>query len=374
MQPKQTLKSLLWRLFGTHALADKVERLDQEVQSTHEAVKRLSEIIGHHISRSSPVDTPAHSSNDHNNSSVTLANSLEVEKCREIAADMIFVFGFARSNTSILTNCLNTDADTLILAESYFFMRKKDKNFQDWFNKQHISFANQITKTSYAPNFVADRAHDWLDWLFEARKFYNRLGEKVAFSHFHFARVPPAEVREFFEARFFHSKHVFTIRDPVQTLISLAKLRKKSDSTSVKNELTAWLDFIQFWADFIRTFPHTITLIAEKFDKNAINELENFLSIDLSAAHHLLSDEEKQFHQTGKSGSIVADYSDELNSLYDAVKAAISHNETFQATQKRTLLGNDTRYSNTAPTRVAPRPLGQVWVMAEELKERVQSA
>lgn len=187
----------------------------------------------------------------------------------------------------------------------------------------HVLFDNQVSKPTYAPDFIPGINHRYYDWLLAASDHYDLIGDKMAFSSIHFGYCAPNDIMAFYEARFFASRYVFTLREPVQNLLSCLKLIGKDDAVSLRTLMVAWLDFIKFWADWIRTFPHTLTL-AGALDKQKVQQLLGFLSIESPDAWLLLDDEERRLHLDAGRYEDLALHADALSDIYQHALAAIT--------------------------------------------------
>jgi hypothetical protein len=258
----------------------------------------------------------------------------------------------------------------LLLGEANFYIEKSHNNFRNWYNQQHVLFNNQVAKSYYAPDFLPARDHQWWEWLCAASVFYPIVGDKMAFSSAHFGHVSPANIRTFFEARFYPARYIFLIRSPVQTVLSLIKQAGISKNELVPREIDAWLQYIQFWADFVRSFPNTLTLISEKLNEHTVEEIGSFIGEPMQEAAVLLNAEERRHHPMQSNYPILEEFGPELAEIFALVEAALrSPRALWQAEQKRTLVANDTHGSMTAQSSKVPQPIGQAWVLAQALRE-----
>ena len=80
-------------------------------------------------------------------------NSEEFAVCRRLERKAVFIVGFARSSTTVTLQILNAAKNAFILGEANFYLPNAEARFRDWYNRMHIEFNNQITKSSYAPDF-----------------------------------------------------------------------------------------------------------------------------------------------------------------------------------------------------------------------------
>ena len=298
--------------------------------------------------------------------------SQELEVCGALARRCLFVMGFARSSTTITLEILNTAPNALLLGEANFFQPREAPRWRDWYNTQHVSFRNQATKSAYTPDFVPDRLHTWWEWMEAAAAHYDVLGDKVAFSSNHLAGSGPEAISRFFEARFFGAKYVFLLRNPIDTLLSMAKLAGIDNDVALMCECRAWLRYVQLWADWVRNFPHTLTLIADDFGPQTVADLASFTGLALNDAELLLDERNRRRHEIPAHFPTLGAVKGELIEIFDLAKEALGQNPVlWQAEQKRSADENDDK--GDAPGRIAvvPRPLGHAWARAEDLQKRL---
>lgn len=294
----------------------------------------------------------------------------ELKTCRNLADKCVFVVGFARSYTTITLEMLNCAPSALLLGEANFFLHDHGDNFSRWYNNQHREFGNQITKSSYAPDFVPDKPHTWWQWLEGASQFYDCIGEKIALSDYHFDEMNPDAFRVFYEARFLESRYIFMLRNPVDVLLSSAKLLSVVDDSGMTKLCAAWLDFMLLWADFVRIFPHTMTIVCEDFGEATVSELETFTGLELGNARLLISVANKRPHKLTSKFPILVRLKPQLEEIYAEAMAAIGENRAlWQAEQKRDAVSNETDGTSLGSVAITPRPLGELWLRARDLRQ-----
>jgi Sulfotransferase family len=299
----------------------------------------------------------------------------EIDSCRALAGRCIFVAGFARSSTSILQSILNTAPRSIILGEANFYLPKDGARFCDWYNAQHVGFRNQSTKSTHAPDFTPGVDSTWWQWLTAAARFYDVLGDKMAFSSVHLSHPGPAAIVRFFEARFFEARYVFLLRNPVDTLLSGAKLFGIEDDARLVRECIAWLRYVQLWADWIRNFPHTLTLVADDLGPRDVARLAAFTGLPLEGAESLLHDGNRRHHEIPRHFPTLAAHREELMEIFDLARTALSETPAiWQAHQKRSTDENDSRGLVPGQVAIVPRPLGHAWAKAEDLCVRLANA
>lgn len=299
----------------------------------------------------------------------------EIEVCRKLSNRCVFIFGFARSNTTITSQILNVAKNVFLLNEANFYLPKDVARWRDWYNAQHVSFRNQATKSTYAPDFIPERDHTWWEWLDAASTYFDILGDKIAFSSYHFGETGEETIRSFFEARFFDAKYIFLIRNPVDTLLSLAKLAGITDDTQMVRECDAWLRYMQFWADSIRIFPNTLTLLADEFETQTIQVLASFTGLCLDGAELLLNVNNKRKHELPIHFQTLVSLKGEMFEIFDLAKAALSQESAlWQAVQKRSAEENNSKGETPGQIAIVSQPLGQVWIQAQQLRAKLSIA
>jgi hypothetical protein len=294
----------------------------------------------------------------------------EIVTCRRLAEKCIFIVGFGRSKTTITLELLNCASNALILSEANFFLDDHGEKFSTWYNNQHRDFENQRTKSSHAPEFIPGEPHTWWHWLANASQFYDFVGDKIAFSDYHFSKAPPDAFRPFYEARFLNSRYIFLLRNPIDVLLSAAKLTSVADDSGITRLCAAWLDFMELWADFIRIFPRTLTLICERFGKGTIEQLEAFTGLELGDARLLINPANTRRHKLTSKFPTLTRLKPQLEELYaEAIAAADESCALWQAEQKRSVSANDTRGEALGSIAMTSRPIGRLWLRVQETRE-----
>jgi hypothetical protein len=292
----------------------------------------------------------------------------EITTCRSIAHRSIFIFGHARSSTSITGRLINSSPRALILSESNFFIDRDEARWREAYNFQHVSYGNQRGKQTYAPDFIPGRAHTWWEWLAEAAMFYEVVGDKIALTNAQFEMVDQDKIQEFYEARFFNSKFIFLLRDPIQILISTRKLFTYDRDEQIFPHIIGWLKFIMLWCDWIRAFPNTITLTTDLINCDFIDRLSDFTCLDIENGKKLLSASERRQHPARALQPEYQDVETALLEIYkEAKRAAAEDPVLWQWHQKRTLSANNSAGDHSAPAAVEPRAIGQTWAIANQL-------
>ncbi len=292
----------------------------------------------------------------------------ELRTCRSIAGRCAFVLGPARSGTTILAQMINASSRAFITTEAFYCLAENHTDFRRWYNDQHRRFENQVSKTSYAPNFGYSGEHEWWKWLARAAEHFDVVGDKMAFADAHPQIIDPARLMEFFEARFFGSKFLFIFRDPVQSVLSAVDLWNRDPVALV----LGWAHVVKLWADFIRIFPNTMTVLLEELDRSKIAAIGDFLDLDLSESAKLLDPREQRRHDPEQSGreEFTRRITPLLQMIFGEIKESITMERVFlQADQKRARLDEPRHLLGSGRPEIAvvSTPVGRAWNLAHRL-------
>ena len=271
---------------------------------------------------------------DHSPKTGDLALLDEVNACRAIANRCAFVMGPARSGTTILAQVINGNDRAFLTTEAFYFWAEKYPEFRSWYNEQHVCFGNQVSKISYAPNFGGQGEQEWWKWLARAAEHFDLVGDKLAFTNVQLEPLTATDFMAFHETRFFRSKYIFIFRDPVQSVLSAANLWN-GDPVALA---LGWAQFTKLWADFIRVFPFTMTVLLEDMGTTKVAEIGDFLELDLSESARLLDPREQRRHQpdASKCGEFAGRVAPVLGMIFSEIKESVTMERVFlQADQKR---------------------------------------
>ena len=156
----------------------------------------------------------------------------------------------------------------------------------------------------------------------------------MAFTDHHVSKDSSVEFMPFFEARFFESRFIWIFRDPVQTVLSSTVLWANDPLLLIRS----WASMVKLWADFIRVFPLTMTILHADLNDSKTAELGEFLGLDLTGSSRLLDSREQRKHQPGEiaQGTIASKFAPILQMIYGEIKESIGLERVFlQADQKR---------------------------------------
>jgi Sulfotransferase family len=291
----------------------------------------------------------------------------ELSSCRSIANRCAFVVGPARSGTTILAQIINANDKAFLTTEAHYFQAEKHANFRTWYNEQHRGFGNQISKVSYAPNFGLGGEQEWWKWLARAAEHFDIVGDKLAFSDFHHQSLSLPDFMSFYEARFFRSKYVFIFRDPIQSVLSSTGLWK-GDPVEVA---LAWAQSVKLWADFIRIFPLTMTVL--------LGEIGDFLGLDLSESARLVDSREQRRHEleASRRDDFAGRVAPVLRMIFGEIQESLTMERVLlQADQKRVRLDEPGSLLGYTRPEIAfvTTPLGRAWNLAHRLISELRGA
>ncbi len=292
----------------------------------------------------------------------------ELRACRAIASRCAFVVGPARSGTTILAQIINGSDSAFLTTEANYFSAAAHADFREWYNEKHRTFENQKSKVSYAPKFGDQDERQWWQWLVRAADHFETVGDKMAFSDAHMGSLNVKEFTEFFEERFFRSKYVFIFRNPLQCVLSAIGLWNRVPAEAV----AGWCEFVKLWADFIRVFPSTMTVLLEQLDSGRVDEIGDFLSLDLREGARLLDSREQRRHKPEdyQCGEFVNRVAPLLQMIFSEIEDSLAMDRVFlQADQKRVPLDKGRRLLADCRSEIAvvTTPVGRAWNLAERL-------
>lgn len=304
-------------------------------------------------------------------SNIEPRDSREVDVCRSLANKCVFVIGYARSSTTLTLQMLNTSERAFLLGEANFFLDRDWTSFRSEFNKQHVGFKNQKTKSTYAPDLLPYQDNTWWEYLNELSHNFKIVGEKIALSSFHINKMGEDGIQDFFEARFLQSKYIFLIRNPIDTLISTLKLIQRDKPEDMLKECDAWLRYVKIWANFVRIFPNTKTFIADDFGSSSVPKLEQFVGIDLPVASSVFRPERRTKHDTEEKYAALVGLEEEFRDIFESVKFAAAKCEELGTIAFESGQQNSSQRVAFKGDRPDIHSLAQVWTKAENLRARL---
>ena len=310
VQERRTLKALGQQLGGKlFETANRVENVEAACPRTLEEYQRVvlyggEPQIGHVLENKDAL-------------------AREILTCRAIAADAFFIIGFARSGTTASLELVNNSIPSAyILGEANLYCPKHIPNFYEWYRGHVLIQKTQPAKSYHLPNLIPHRSATWWENLLALRSYYRIVGDKMAFNASHFDIATPASIQAFFEARFYNAKYLFLFRDPIATLRSWARLANFSSDAAMRREMIAWLRTVRLWADMVRIFPHTLTLIREEMGDAAAERLGSFIGHPLDKGYYHTKSTVRP--PVPDSFPSLTHHAEELSEIFSLVKS-VSH-------------------------------------------------
>lgn len=204
--------------------------------------------------------------------------------CRSIASQGLFVIGAARTGTTILQNALNDAEGVFLFGEPAFHRDPGNPDFAARYNGMHRAWGNQENKSSHCPDlFDADAA--WWEYLARLADMYPRVGAKIVINPPH-AIEESRQLFDFQCRHFYDAQHVFTFRNPLDTLMStrgLAQLTGGRVATHTE-VLRGFFAVMQLYILCLRNLPHVHVVFHEAVDAEVFLALEQSLGTPLRRA------------------------------------------------------------------------------------------
>lgn len=199
----------------------------------------------------------------------------------------VFIIGCARSGTTILTDIINTSDDVCILGEANFHYRWTLPDFVYSFNSQHRQSGRLASRSTYLPK-------DWIGLsacqvLEELRKTFPVVGSKIAFPPFreHSDGWTQDATLNFQMQHFYGARYIFSLREPVASCLSAAKLFPTASPNGI---LASWLRSLAFQVLGAQIFPRHWFIPQEWIDSTIFPKLEALLGVRFAATPDWLSD------------------------------------------------------------------------------------
>ena len=129
---------------------------------------------------------------------------------------------------------------------------------------------------------------------------------------------------------------------------------------------------MKLWADMIRIFPLTMTVLLEELDAVKVAEIGDFLRLDLTESVRLLDPREQRRHRPRDVdwGETVERVEPLLRMIYGEIRDTMRMQQVaLQADQKRERPDGSPRQpgSSSKDVAVVSTPVGRAWNLADQL-------
>ncbi len=201
------------------------------------------------------------------------------EQRRAIDDKGLFVYGCARSGTTILYETLNLSQDVFLLGEACFFLESNRKDFRAAHWRKHENYRSVRSKGLYLPAWDTGSGTA-LELVQELGGRYRYVGEKVAVGPwiFDYGIEDHAQFFEFQAKHFYHSKYIVIIRHPNEVTRSM--VRMWPDYTP-ERMLATWIAATQASVEILLTFPNALLVDFANLDEAMVGRLGQWLGVEI---------------------------------------------------------------------------------------------
>jgi hypothetical protein len=199
---------------------------------------------------------------------------------RQLEDQGLFVFGCARSGTTVLYETLNLSPDVYLLGEAFFYLEGDRDDFVGFHWKKHCEYHAPRAKGLYLPQIDGGRGNGF-DVLRALGSRHAYVGEKFATGPwmFEWGVADQAPLFAFHATHFFHSWYVLIVRHPAEVVRSMAVMWPRIPP---KLLLATWTLSLQTTVEMSFTFPKTLFLSLDRLDSAAVGRLGRELGIELA--------------------------------------------------------------------------------------------
>lgn len=248
------------------------------------------------------------------------------EQFDELSKKGLFIFGSARSGTSILHDCLNLSPDIFLLYEANFFDKGNQPRFAEAYEEERILLGRHFGKGTFIPP-SQNPDEDCLEAMARMARHHKYVGDKIVFS--------PANLHQrnqflHFHARYFnYSTYIVLMRDPVETAWSMSKLGLGWD---VRECLVGWIRLMRLSIDVFRAFQRTHMVCWEKTDDDTVRRLATALQVELKLPEGTIRQSQRksalEANQIPAELKSIEAYCQRARAMYTPIRDAFSA-ETF---------------------------------------------
>lgn len=275
---KHWLQRKAHALLGVSALQAQLAREHEEALAAQREANRLQAMTNEILARlAARLDTRADAVEAIAPAPLSAADA---EALRAIERQGLFIFGCARSGTTILMDSLNRSHEIHLLAEPDLFLNEHETDFVGYFNKKHIGYGNRRMKGNYLPPPISPE-NGPLDALLRMARDYRYIGEKTAFGPSDYPHDWQQMYLDFHGKYFLHGRYIFILRRPVESIWSMNKL---FPIWPIARLFRAWLQSTSLVLEAYHAFPQSRVVFFEDLGEAMIDRLAQWLEAPIPTA------------------------------------------------------------------------------------------
>jgi hypothetical protein len=275
---KRWLQRKAQALFGVselqaqlHAISETSAQMVRLVAENNEILSRVAA----QLESCGPLTGPSHTGGV--GAHAAPAPTVDIEALRAIERQGLFLFGCARSGTTILMDSLNRSHDILLLAEPDLCLNQHETDFVAFLNKKHLGYGNRRIKGNYLPPPITG-SNGPLEALLRLAHDYRYIGEKSAFGPSDYPPEWQQMYLDFHATYFQRGRYVFIVRRPVESIWSM---NKKFPIWPIPRLLRAWLESLSLVLEAYHAFPHSRLVFFEDLGDVMIGRLAQWLEVPI---------------------------------------------------------------------------------------------
>ncbi len=280
--------------------------------------KKLKTYIDHEVEKSTQElqKTINQRIKDANNSilnKVEHLNNLSFENPNPSSTQKRYVFicGYARNATSILSEILNSSTEVFIGSEINVHMLEDNpesflvyggETLEEQFNNRKVSELQICYKGAFIPGSTTPADYSLFDFLSRNTEAYRIAGDKMALSDFKYGERTQQQMLDTFCHKYPDAIYFFTLRSPREVFSSFTQMFPNSTFESLVQSL------LETWKVILSQFlilNQSYIIFADDITGDLIPELEQILNTNLNFPKEFLGRSFKSNHKS----------SDHLNTL-----------------------------------------------------------
>ncbi|MCH9774880.1 MAG: hypothetical protein K0U90_00370 [Planctomycetes bacterium] len=236
----------------------------------------------------------------------------------------VFICGFARNATSILSEVLNSSTEVFIGSEiNVHMLEDNPKSFlvyggetiEEQFNNRKISELPICYKGAFIPGSTTPSDYSLLDFLNRNTEAYQIAGDKMALSDFKYGEKTQQQMLDSFCQKYPDAIYFFTLRSPSEVFSSFSRMFPNSSFESLVQSL------LETWKIILTQFlilNQSYIIFADDITGELLPELEEILDTKLNFAKEYLGRSFKSNHKSAEQVNALS--SEKLNILEDCEK------------------------------------------------------